>query len=134
MNSRRFGRFTLPDNLVREQPYQVAQMLASIKFLPTRVQYLFHTEQFEYIGISERFDEYESGCEPPEYDICIVESAEGEPIEVNVTRKYASFGVMHPSVIGLVPEFYGNAVGNSLPDADGIVVTIPDEPQSETDY
>lgn len=129
MNSRRFGRFTLPDNLVREQPYQVAQMLASIKFLPTRVQYLFHTEQFEYIGISEHFAEVEQGSEPPEYDFRSV-YLDGQLCLTNFqfVPKFNDDVVVKSEPM-FMPELYDCIVNDVPPESDdAIVVTIP------TDY
>lgn len=132
MSPLRVGKFKISDAFIRCDPEAVAKILAAIKFVPTRVEHFYLSGEFEYIGISERFDECSGPL--PEYELCIIGSAEAEPIEVNVTRKSTSIGNMHEAVPGLVPDFYGNVVSNSSPAEDGIVVTIPDEPQAETDY
>jgi len=75
---RLLGKFHIDDYYLREAPDQVAFLLASLKFVPYRVEFLAASQVFEYIGCSPLFDEISPGVIPLEYKIVIIRDKEDQ--------------------------------------------------------
>ena len=65
---------------------EVSDILSKIKFVPFRVEHLYHVREFELIGHSPFFDKIEDYERAPEYNLVISRSEE-YGIEVAVERK-----------------------------------------------
>lgn len=65
----RLGKFYVSSILVKEEINDLADILGKMNFVPTRVEYLYHADKFEYVGYSYLFDECPLGVEIPEYRI-----------------------------------------------------------------
>lgn len=74
----RMGKFYIADSLARNQSDSVAQVLGEMKFVPTRVEYLWFKSSFLMEGISPKFREVKKGMEIPFYEIIINDLQEGE--------------------------------------------------------
>jgi hypothetical protein len=77
MNSQQLGKFSLPVEVVREQPELVAMAFQDMKFIPVKVE-LMYGGQFDYTGISDKFEEIERGMVALEYDVDIVVNQTGD--------------------------------------------------------
>ena len=86
MNRHNLGRFTLPAIMVDNRPEEVAQVFALLKCVPIRCENMAYNRSFDYMAISERFDEIKPGMEIPWYQLEItandgqVESVEVVPL------------------------------------------------------
>lgn len=83
MNSRQIGKFYIAGIESKERPEEIAKIFSLLKFVPTRVEYLWHRKEFEYIGISLKFKELEIGKKIPQYFI-IVTKKNGKITKVTV--------------------------------------------------
>ena len=70
----------------------VALALSDIKFVPFRVEYIFHKDCFEMIGTSERFDEVQEGAEPLEYSLEITTCEHGDFESADAVKYMPSSG------------------------------------------
>jgi len=52
-----------------------------MRFIPIRVEFIYHRKEFEYIGFSTLFEEREEGSEAPEYTI-VSETKHNEVVNV----------------------------------------------------
>ena len=68
-HSRRMGRFYIAYDIVMSE--KVWPVLAKMKFVPLRVEFLATKNMFEYDGISPMFDPIELGQIIPVYDITV---------------------------------------------------------------
>ena len=66
---KRYGKFTVTQEVVENNPEEWARTLAEMQFVPLRVERMYSNYGFEYIGYSPLFDEVEEGMIPPEYRI-----------------------------------------------------------------
>lgn len=71
VKERRLGKFRVWGKYVHEAPEQVAFLLASLQFVPYRVEMLAAYDNFEYVGVSPFFEEIDYGHEAVNYDIVI---------------------------------------------------------------
>jgi hypothetical protein len=69
MNSRQLGRFSIDESLVREHPDRVTAILVELRAVPVKAEVAFHRFQIDYMALSPRFREVDSGSEPPWYDL-----------------------------------------------------------------
>ena len=72
----------IPCDLIEEPHFSKA--LAAMEFVPVRVELLYHSDAFEYIGMSAEFEEWAHKTVIPEYMLRIDLDLEGffEGIEV----------------------------------------------------
>jgi hypothetical protein len=81
----RIGKFTVAESVMRSEvfPYVMAKM----RFVPYRVEFIYHQRAAEYIGFSWMFDEEPSYCAPREYVLTVsdVRDEDGKIIDVEVT-------------------------------------------------
>lgn len=82
MKQRRFGKFFIANECFDEQ---IAAVLWALKFVPTRIEHLYHEAQFECIGYSPMFRELSEGEILPEYSLEI--SFFGDEASVTVTER-----------------------------------------------
>lgn len=69
------GKFYITSNFL-ETPSgieSISNILSKMQFVPTKVDFLYNEEKFEYIGISPLFNERKLGMYIPEYVIDIVD-------------------------------------------------------------
>lgn len=50
---------------------EVSDILGYLKFVPLRVEFLAYSNEFEYIGISDKFEELQIGEKVPTYTITL---------------------------------------------------------------
>jgi len=81
---KRIGKMNIPNNIVEEENFP--DVLATMQFIPLRVEYLAYRDQFEYIGISPMFDELPLYLEPETY-LLIVTTTEDNKIEKVEVKK-----------------------------------------------
>lgn len=74
-HSRRIGRFEVSGRCVNDTLEELQQILAYMKFVPLRVEFLFHKDVFDYIGISPLFENVEEGDVIPKYQLRISQNA-----------------------------------------------------------
>jgi hypothetical protein len=65
---------------------QMEIMLAKMKFVPTRVEYMAHLGAFEYIGMSPLFDAVDAGSLAPEYVLEVSKDKHGVIVSVHVSK------------------------------------------------
>lgn len=76
----KIGKFKIIEMLVRDSPELVFEVLADMKFVPTRVEHLWYPPVFLMEGISEKFEELEEGEKIPLYEIIINDLGNGKII------------------------------------------------------
>ena len=81
MNGRQIGRFEVSERIVRDNPDEVAAVLAFMRAVPVRAEFIFATQLIEYTAISESFRELEMGTMIPRYTL-VVERDD----ELNITN------------------------------------------------
>ena len=69
--TRRIGRFSISEDLLREHPDAVLEVMA--KCVTLRCEHHYATQSFEYEAMSYDFDEIDLSFMPPEYT-AVVES------------------------------------------------------------
>ena len=79
MKNKKIGKFYISHNDLHSNNFEYA--LSVIKFIPLRVEFLAHRNQFEYIGLSHLFDTISYGSEVPTYTITMGDIGD---ISVNV--------------------------------------------------
>ncbi len=79
--SKRLGKFYISKAAVEEK--ETPDILARMGFVPWRVEFLAHRNNFEYIGTSKLFDEHKIGYTVPEYQI-IISTAKGKKNEIKI--------------------------------------------------
>ena len=67
MNSQQLGKFSISEDLVRNNPEIVAEAFKAMRLVPVRVETHFYGKEIEYIGISEQFDKVKKGMIVPPY-------------------------------------------------------------------
>ncbi len=79
----RYGKFFVTPEMVRDPI--LSDILAKMKFIPTRVEFIFHSDRFEYTGSSCLFNIVETGCLIPTYQIEIstISTQSGNEISVS---------------------------------------------------
>lgn len=87
MNSRQIGTFYIDSNMVDKYPEEVGELLALLNFVPVRCEYLYALNQFQYVGISNRFKELPFGTYVPEYIVNVTRSKGGNIELVEVVMK-----------------------------------------------
>jgi len=70
-NSRHVGKFYITSDIISSESgiEYVQKILALMQFVPTRVEFIYHKDVFEYIGLSPLFEDWPLSCEIPEYRI-----------------------------------------------------------------
>lgn len=70
----RVGKFYITSNFLEtiSSIENISNILSQMKFVPTKVDYLYAEDRFEYIGISPMFNERKLGMYIPEYTIEII--------------------------------------------------------------
>ena len=86
MKNRHLGKIRIDFRLL-EEPNRVARIFSIINFVPTRAECLYHSNDIEYVGISETFDFVNFGDICPEYQLEIEDDEQGWPIHVVVRKK-----------------------------------------------
>ncbi len=94
----RIGKFGISTDAVLNHTEQVAQMLALMQFVPTRVEHLPMQGQFLYEGFSPYFDLVKNGGVMPVYAVIMTQEDDGTISSVGVTRSEASPVVTAPPV------------------------------------
>lgn len=65
---RRIGKLYISDELIKDM--DISEMLkVTSKFVVIRCEFLYHSNQFEYIAICPDFDEIGNSVMPPTYDV-----------------------------------------------------------------
>lgn len=82
---KRLGRLYISDELMSENIGELYEVFSQLRFIPVRVEHMWHRSVFEMCGISPLFDEIKIGDESPTYKIIINRS--GIDIEVSVERE-----------------------------------------------
>ncbi len=69
----RIGKFYVASTFLETTKHldTLGNILATLKFIPTKVEFLYQYDKFEYIGISYMFSECNLGCEIPEYALTV---------------------------------------------------------------
>ena len=85
----RRGRFYVSNETVKDKTDTVAEVLAKIKFVPTRVGFLWESNMFEMCGMSPMFEEIPADAQSPEYTFQVTVPAPGNNFNfsVKVIRK-----------------------------------------------
>ena len=83
------GMFRVSDATMREQIEVVSEALATIRFVPTRVEFLWDEKMFEMVGVSPLFDSVEDGAKAPEYRFDITQPSleNGFRYDVKVVKR-----------------------------------------------
>lgn len=64
---RQIGKFKIDDDDIKNHPDIVRRIL--FHTIIVRAEYMFYSNQIEYVAYSKKFDKVPIGEEPPEYDI-----------------------------------------------------------------
>lgn len=73
----RVGRFTIPV-IMMERNFPAAQMIFSrFEIFPVRCEHMYRRNEFEYIALSNYFDDVPPDHEMPEYGFEVTESEDG---------------------------------------------------------
>jgi len=75
-NMTRIGKMYISNDVVKEDIFP--DVLAFIQFVPLRVEYLAHRNQFEYIGMSPMFDKIPPFAEPSIYSLEVTTTKDGK--------------------------------------------------------
>ncbi len=86
MSNRKFGKFYLDGDTVTQDTYDTSQILIDLQFVPTRVEFIAHRNQFEYIGLSPAFEDVTVGMDVPEYIIECSRDKDQRVLRVHVNR------------------------------------------------
>lgn len=84
MKMRRMGKFYVPHEVLDEG--KLCEILYKMRFVPYRVEFLAHIDQFEYIGTSPVFEDLEFGAKAPIYKILIDLDQWGEIMAVQAVQ------------------------------------------------
>ncbi len=87
---RRFGRFHVAGQQVRDNPAGCAQFFAALQFVPLRAEMMAHTLTIEYTGWSPHFDILAESEPVPNYDIASETDDAGNIVRVRAVRSQAS--------------------------------------------
>ena len=71
------GNFTVSTTLASEQPEVLADALATMRFIPYRVEHHYAIDAFEYVGTSPMFRETTQGESIPKYTVDVNVTAKG---------------------------------------------------------
>lgn len=63
--TRRIGRFSISEDMLRDNPDAVLAVMAKCVIL--RCEHRYDTQSFDYAAMSYEFDEVDRFCVPPEY-------------------------------------------------------------------
>ena len=77
LNDKKIGKFRIDARFVRREPERVFEAFKIMKFVPVRAEHLFCSEEIEYMGMADRFEEIAQGEQVPEYKIIIAQSDAG---------------------------------------------------------
>jgi len=72
LNNKKIGKFRISAKLIRKDPNIIAEAFSIIKFVPLRIEMIFYSDEIEYIGLSNRFEEVNEEAKPYKYDILII--------------------------------------------------------------
>lgn len=90
MNSQQLGKFSLEEQLVKNNPDIATKVFRDMQFVPVRAESHFINREIEYAGISPMFEEVSKGTIVPRYLIHIfsnqAEGKEPEYSHVEVTK------------------------------------------------
>jgi hypothetical protein len=86
MSERRLGKFYLHSEDVLHNTDYVADMLAKMKFVPTRCEFIAHRNQFEYIGLAPLFEDVQVGEMLHEYALECSKDQHGNVVSVHGNR------------------------------------------------
>ena len=78
VNIRRLGTFSIALEYIHSNIVEVANIFKFLEFVPTKCEFNFSTNAYEYTGISYHFKEQPLGCFPPIYTIIIHSFENGE--------------------------------------------------------
>lgn len=87
MMSRRIGKFNLSIDSIENKELAVG-VFRHLDFIPLRVECLMYINQYEFIGISDSFDDVPLGCVTPEYQIDARFNVDNDCFDFIVTRIY----------------------------------------------
>ena len=73
-NNRRFGKFYIKAALVDSGA--VFNIIHQMQFVPTRVEFLYHLNAFEYLGMSYTFDNVPENEIAPVYTVMVQDSGQ----------------------------------------------------------
>lgn len=81
----RTGKFTVAESVMRSEVFPF--VMAKMRFVPYRVEYIYHLNAAEYIGFSWMFEENPEYCVPREYVLAVseVRDKDGRVIDAEVT-------------------------------------------------
>ena len=96
----KIGKFYASTELVSSG--KIFPVLVLMKFVPLRVECIWHKDMFEYIGISYLFSPVKLGTETPEYIIRIT-TEEHERIKVTVKPMNKEY--TETSVLNIIEKF-----------------------------
>lgn len=83
MNASRLGKFYISSQIVFAD--NAAEIFQALNFVPLRAELLAATDQFEYVGISDKFDLLSPGHIVPQYELATT-ADEDDNLSVVVTR------------------------------------------------
>jgi len=81
---RRFGRFSICGEWLRERPDEVGLVFSLLRVVPVRVEHVFVSRLVEYAAYSPAFAPVEEGAELPSYEFVVTMGENA--IEVVVMR------------------------------------------------
>ena len=82
---RRIGKIFVTREFSNDEELRKAFSL--VQFFPLRVEYIYHKNFFEMVGMCPLFDDIEEGYETPEYDVVFREQEDGKiKVEVNLKK------------------------------------------------
>jgi len=74
-HEKRIGKFYINEEIIRDSPEAIVQLFHMIKFVPIRVESLYHRRSIEYLGYSDKFEKVTPGCIPYDYEINMIMTA-----------------------------------------------------------
>ena len=75
---RRLGTFTIPEDLIRENPALVAPVFAEC--VPVRAEFTIENLTFEYLAISPHFEPIPNWSTAPKYEVQFETDDDGNPV------------------------------------------------------
>ncbi len=86
MNHRDLGRVSISSEMILNHPEQVAEVFALLKFIPIHAEHKLYNNDIEYVALSERFEEVQTGCIIPYYQLNITQDKCGKVNLVEVEQ------------------------------------------------
>lgn len=87
MKINQYGRFAIDSIIVKENPDELAEILAAMKAAVVRCEHVFARQRFEYDACSPLFRELHQTEIPPYYDLTLIRDPEAGGLTVEVKER-----------------------------------------------